>query len=99
MQATPTPPPATAEPPATNTITNPPPIESENRSVSYRFTVPGTGTVKTSIKVIDADGEREIQAPLDVVAGIVLQNDSVAVRGIATFILFVDGVEVERQQR
>ena len=49
VQATPTPPPATAEPPATNTITNPPPIESENRSVSYRFTVPGTGTVKTSI--------------------------------------------------
>jgi beta-lactam-binding protein with PASTA domain len=72
---------------------------AEQRTVAYSFTVPGDRIAKVFIKVIDDDGERFVVNETDVPSGFVLQDTAVSVRGTATFLLFVDGVETERLQR
>jgi beta-lactam-binding protein with PASTA domain len=72
---------------------------AEQRTVAYSFTVPGDRIAKVFIKVIDDDGERFVVNETDVPSGFVLQDTAVTVRGTATFLLFVDGVETERLQR
>jgi beta-lactam-binding protein with PASTA domain len=94
----------TVEPDQTGTATAPtdPPVAqstAESRTVAYSFTVPGDRIAKVFIKVIDDDGERFVVNETDVPSGFVLQDTAVSVRGAATFILFVDGVETERIQR
>jgi beta-lactam-binding protein with PASTA domain len=71
-----------------------------SRTVEYSFAVPSeNSTYKVFIKVIDDDGERFALNETDVPASFVLQNSSLTVRGSATIILFVDGVETQRLQR
>jgi beta-lactam-binding protein with PASTA domain len=84
------------------TPSDPPAVQStaEARTVDYSFTVPSeNSTYKVFIKVIDDDGERFALNETDVPASFVLQNSSLSVRGSATIILFVDGVETQRLQR
>jgi beta-lactam-binding protein with PASTA domain len=77
-----------------------PQVVNEQRTVDYSFAVPSeNSTYKVFIKVIDDDGERFALNETDVPASFVLQNSSLSVRGSATIILFVDGVETQRIQR
>jgi beta-lactam-binding protein with PASTA domain len=104
QETTPTPEqPVTVTPDQPETVTPPSgqPVQStaESRTVAYSFTVPGDRIAKVFIKVIDDDGERFVVNETDVPSGFVLQDTAVSVRGTATFILFVDGVETERIQR
>jgi beta-lactam-binding protein with PASTA domain len=78
------------------------PIQStaESRTVDYSFTAPAeNSTYKIFIKVIDDDGERFVVNETDVPKEFVLQSSSLVVRGAATIIFFVDGVETQRLQR
>jgi beta-lactam-binding protein with PASTA domain len=105
QETTPTPDqPVTVTPDQPVTVPTPTdqPVQStaESRTVDYNFTVPSeNSTYKVFIKVIDDDGERFALSETDVPASFVLQNSSLTVRGSATIILFVDGVETQRLQR
>jgi beta-lactam-binding protein with PASTA domain len=73
---------------------------AEQRTVEYSFTAPAeNSTYKIFIKVIDDDGERFVVNETDVPKEFVLQSSSLVVRGAATIIFFVDGVETQRVQR
>jgi beta-lactam-binding protein with PASTA domain len=105
QETTPTPEqPVTVTPDQPLTVPTPTdePVQSTalSRTVEYSFAVPSeNSTYKVFIKVIDDDGERFALNETDVPASFVLQNSSLTVRGSATIILFVDGVETQRLQR
>jgi beta-lactam-binding protein with PASTA domain len=92
----------TPEQPVTVPTPSDPPVQStaESRSVEYSFTAPAeNSTYKVFIKVIDDDGERFVVNETDVPKEFVLQSSSLVVRGPATILFFVDGVETQRVQR
>ncbi len=105
QETTPTPEqPVTVTPDQPVTVPTPSdqPVQStaESRTVDYSFAVPSeNSTYKVFIKVIDDDGERFALNETDVPASFVLQSSSLIVRGAATIIFFVDGVETQRVQR
>ena len=73
---------------------------AEARTVEYSFTVPSENNMyKVFIKVIDDDGERFVINETEVPKEFVFQNSSLSVRGPATIIFFVDGVETIRLLR
>ena len=73
---------------------------AEARTVEYSFTVPSDNNMyKVFIKVIDDDGERFVINETEVPKEFVFQNSSLSVRGPATIIFFVDGVETIRLLR
>ena len=93
----------TPDQPGTVTAPTDPPVAqstAESRSVEYSFTVPSENNMyKVFIKVIDDDGERFVINETEVPKEFVFQNSSLSVRGPATIIFFVDGVETIRLQR
>ena len=93
----------TPDQPGTVTAPTDPPIAqstAESRTVEYSFTVPSENNMyKVFIKVIDDDGERFVTNETEVPKEFVFQNSSLSVRGPATIIFFVDGVETIRLQR
>jgi beta-lactam-binding protein with PASTA domain len=105
QETTPTPEqPVTVTPDQPVTVPTPTdqPVQStaESRTVDYSFTAPAeNNTYKIFIKVIDDDGERFVVNETDVPKEFVLQSSSLVVRGAATIIFFVDGVETQRIQR
>jgi beta-lactam-binding protein with PASTA domain len=103
----PEPPPATPEPgppPPTNVTPEPPPpptpTEPETRRVSFAYTIPASyGSVVAEVRLVDGNGERVIFGPAQAQGGQALTTGELEVRGSATFLVFVDGVQIFSETR
>jgi beta-lactam-binding protein with PASTA domain len=103
----PEPPPATPEPgppPPTNVTPEPPPpptpTEPETRRVSFAYTIPASyGSVVAEVRLVDGNGERVIFGPAQAQGGQALTTGELEVRGSATFLVFVDGVQIFSEAR